>query len=336
MVIVSIFSLLFSFTFTLIFTPHILNLALKIAPFKKGKVDIKEGKRISHLGGVGIFISFLIVVLLMSLHKDFFTSQAKGIILGTTIIFLVGILDDFIELSPATKFLGQIIATFALVVFGATTKMVIAGPVGNIFITFIWMLVIINALNLLDIMDGLCSGITVIAAGAFLVVSFISNNLVTSILCSFIIGAGLGFLRYNFPPARIYLGDNGSMVFGFLLAATAIMIDYAPLKRQIALLTPILVLGLPLFDTAFVILMRILHGRAVMKKSKDHFALRLLTAGWKEPKTLLLMYLFALFFGASAILINRVSNLQGGVILVIIVSICGLALKKIGAIKIDG
>ncbi len=228
------------------------------------------------------------------------------------------------------------VAVTVLVACGVTTKIALIGPLLNIVVTFVWTLSIINALNLLDIMDGLCSGITVIAAAAFLMIAFISQNLVAIVLSSFVIGAGLGFLRYNFPPAKIYLGDNGSMFFGFILAATAIIIDYAPLKREIALLVPILILGLPLFDTAFVVLMRIVHGRPIMKKSKDHFALRLLSAGWKDYSVILAMYLFGLFFAGSALLINRVSNIEGLILLIMIAVICTVALKKIGAIKIDG
>ena len=325
MVIASILSVLFSLIFSLIFTPLIRNFALKAHP-----------SRIPHLGGLSVFFSFLMVVLFMSFRFGCFSPKFAGIIAGAIVIVILGLVDDFLELSPGVKFLGQTLAVIALLVFGVKTSIAAIGPVGNIVVTFFWMFAIINAFNLLDIMDGLCCGIAVIAVSAFLVISFLSQNILSAILCSSLIGAGLGFLRYNLPPAKIYLGDTGSMFFGFILAAIAIIIDYAPLKREIALLTPILVLGLPIFDTSFVVLMRLIHARPVTRRSKDHFALRLLSAGLSKPKALCFMYIFGLFFAGSSLIISRVTNQQGIAILIVIALICGIALKKIGAVKVDG
>ena len=334
MVIVSISSFLLSLILSLVCTPLIGSLALKVQAAKLVTTDGRE-QRIPYLGGVGVFFSTFIITLVMTFRQGALGPELTAVLAGSIVIVLLGLVDDFIELSPAPKFLGQALAVSILVVLGVSTKIAAIGTLGNILITFLWMFAIINAFNLLDIMDGLCSGIAVIAAGAFLAVSFLSQNLLACIICSCLIGAGLGFLRYNLPPARIYLGDTGGMFFGFILAAVAMVIDYAPLKREIALLTPILALGLPIFDTGFVILMRLLHGRPVIRKSQDHFALRLIEAGLTKQKALLIMYLFGFFFAGSSLIINRVSNQQGIVVLLAIVLICGIALKKIGAVKIN-
>lgn len=333
--IIGIFSVFLSLILSLIFTPLVRNLALKIHATKLTKTDIQQEQHIPYLGGLSVFLSFFIIALFISFRQGPLNPEFTGILIGSIIIILLGLLDDFVELLPAPKFFGQALAVIILIVFGITTKIVAIGPLGNILVTFFWMFAIINAFNLLDIMDGLCCGITVIAAGAFLIVSLLSQNIIACILCGSLIGAGLGFLRYNLPEARIYLGDTGSMFCGFILAAIAIIIDYAPLQREIALLTPILVLGLPIFDTAFVILMRILHGRPVIRKSKDHFALRLLKCGLSKRKALFFMYIFGLFFAGSSLIISKVSNQQGIIILITITLICGIALKKIGAVKID-
>ncbi|MFH1045400.1 MAG: MraY family glycosyltransferase [Candidatus Omnitrophota bacterium] len=302
---------------------------------QKAKSDLKQNQRIPHLGGVGVFTAFILCAVLAALYSKAFDGPFLGIILGSLAIVCVGLLDDFIELSPGAKCLGQIIATSVLVFFGVSVKIALLSSGVNIAITFLWTLSLINALNLLDIMDGLASGITVIAASAFWMVSLLSHNPQALILCGIVVGVVLGFLRYNFPPARIYLGDTGSMFCGFILAAIAMMLDYAPLKREVALVTPILVMGLPLFDTAFVVLMRFWQGRPIVKKSRDHFALRLHAAGWAIPKVLLFMYSFALFFAASALLMHKVSNRQGVVILAAITLFCIFALKKIGEIEIN-
>ncbi len=327
---------LFSFIIALVLTPAIRNLALHTFPLSKVKIDVKEGKRIPHIGGLSVCVAFTTVFLWAILSHGFLSSQARGILAGIIIIVVVGLLDDCLELSPVAKFFGQMLAITCLVFFNLTTQMVHLSPIINILVTYFWCLSIINALNLLDIMDGLCSGVTFIALGTFLVMSFLSQNLFAVIVCSAMLGAVLGFLRYNFPSASIYLGDTGSMLCGFVLAAIAMIVDYAPLQREIALITPVLVLGLPLFDTAFVVLMRLLHKRPIAKKSRDHFALRLLSAGWQESKVLLLMYLFALFFSISALVISNVTNRLGILLLITISLICAMALKKMGAVTVDG
>jgi UDP-GlcNAc:undecaprenyl-phosphate GlcNAc-1-phosphate transferase len=335
MLAISIISLLLSLVLSLILIPLICHFSLKVHAFKEVENGQKQKQPIPQLGGLGVFLSFAAAASFVVLAYASPSPESTGILIGSIIIILLGLADDFVELSPTAKFFGQILSVGTLVLFGISTKIAAIGPLGNILVTILWMLAIINAFNLLDIMDGLCCGIAIIAAGAFLAVSFLSQNIIASILCSSLIGAGLGFLRYNLPPAKIYLGDTGSMFCGFILAAIAITIDYAPLKREIALATPILILGLPIFDTLFVILMRFLHGRPVIRKSRDHFALRLLASGRSKQKALLLMYLFGLFFAASALLISKVSNQQGIIVLILIISVCGIALRKIAAIKID-
>lgn len=328
-IFVSFFS---SLILALIFTPLIHKLALKVHAFK---FDIQHKKPIPYLGGLSVFLACVLVTLFISLQKGPQSSELLGILIGAVIIIFLGLVDDFVELSPGRKFFGQALVVIILIVFGVKTRIIAIGQVANILVTFFWMFTIINAFNLLDIMDGLCAGVAVIAAGAFLVVSHLSQNIQAAIICSSLMGAGLGFLRYNLPEARIYLGDTGSMFFGFMLATVAIVIDYAPLNREVALLTPIIVLGLPIFDTAFVILMRHLRGRSVIRKSQDHFALRLLKQGLSKRKALLVMYIFGLFFAGSALIISRVSNQQGVIVLIVIALICGMALKRIGAVKVD-
>lgn len=328
-IFVSFFS---SLILALIFTPLMRKLALKLQAFK---TDLQHEEPIPYLGGLSVFFAFVLVTLFISLQKGPQSSEPLGILIGAVIIIFLGLVDDFVELSPGLKFFGQAVVIVTLIIFGVKTQIIALGQVANILITFFWMFAMINAFNLLDIMDGLCAGVAVIAAGAFLVVSHLSQNIQAAIICSSLMGAALGFLKYNLPVAQIYLGDTGSMFFGFILAIVAITIDYAPQDREVALLTPIIVLGLPIFDTAFVILMRLLRGRSVIKKSRDHFALRLLDAGLSKCRVLLLMYIFGLFFAVSALVISRVSNRQGIMVLIAIALICGLALKRIGAVKVD-
>jgi UDP-GlcNAc:undecaprenyl-phosphate GlcNAc-1-phosphate transferase len=333
MAIISILSVLFSLILGLIFTPLIRALLLRRKAFKKNH---QQKEFIPYPGGLSVFFSFFIVSLVIAIYSGYLDCAFAAVITGSVIIVLIGLLDDLVELVPGAKFLGQTLAVIPLVFFGVHTEIAGIPLAGNLLVTFFWMFAIINAFNLLDILDGLCCGVAVIASAAFLLLAIISGNVLASILCGSLLGAGLGFLKYNLPPAKIYPGDTGSMLFGFVLGSLAIIVDYAPLNREIALLTPVLILGLPVFDTAFVILMRFLHGRPVVEKSKDHFALRLIEAGWSKQKALLFMYIFASLFAGSALIISRVSNQQGIIVLFIIILICAIALKKTGSIKING
>ncbi len=279
---------------------------------------------VSLAGGIGIAVGFLAFYYLFSLVLGL--KLNIKIILPSFVMLIFGIFDDWRELSVLTKFAVQIASTLILVLLGVTTKIVYIGEPVNLFITFLWVIGITNAFNHLDVLDGLAGGLAVIICAAFSVVSFLGGGFDFSFL--FLAFIALGFLVFNYPPARIYMGNSGSHFLGFILAAIALAISYAPLERKIALFSPLLILGLPIFDTAFLILMRIRQGRSALKKSNDHLALRFLALGYSKKKTLLSMLSLCLFFSLCAILVSQLSNLFGSTIIafVLLVSL-GLARK---------
>ncbi|PIP19995.1 MAG: hypothetical protein COX40_07070 [Candidatus Omnitrophica bacterium CG23_combo_of_CG06-09_8_20_14_all_40_11] len=289
------------------------------------KVLMPQG--IPLIGGIAMGLSFIFTCLLwFSLHKGL-SQEARGIIVTSFIMLIFGAIDDRRELSVLAKFLVQIIATSLLIFFGIRTQIVYIGNLSNIIITFIWVLGITNAFNHLDVIDGLAAGTAIIVSLAFFIISLSNGDIKTAILSLSLAMAALSFLIYNFPPARIYMGNSGSHFLGFVLAAIALVISYAPLERKIALFSPLLILGLPIFDTAFLISMRIIKKSLPFKKSNDHLALRFLALGYSRKKTLLIMLTLCLFFSLCGILVSLVSNLSG-ITIIVFVGLVSLALTK--------
>ncbi len=285
-------------------------------------------KGIPLIGGIAMGLSFLITSLIAFAGNANLSAQVAGLMIASAIMLIWGVIDDLRELSISAKFLAQIIATTLLIFFGIKIQMVFFGALPNLLITYIWVLAITNAFNHLDILDGLAGGTAILVSLAFSVISFLNGDFKSVILSLALIGAAAAFLIHNLPPAKIYMGNSGSHFLGFVLAAVAIVISYAPLERKIALLSPLLILGLPILDTAFLIFIRLLKRKSPFKKSDDHIAIRFLRLGFSEGRTLLFMLLLCLFC--------RASNLSGIAIAVLAI-LAGLIITyKIGRVPIDG
>ena len=287
---------------------------------------------ISSTGGIGIGLSFVLSSFFFAFLYLGLSQETIGIITVSVLMLIFGVIDDWLELSILAKTLIQIFTSYLLILFGIRTQIIYIGNLPNIIITLIWVIGITNAFNHLDIIDGLAGSEAIIASLAFFVISVIGGDIRTSVLALSLAGATSGFIIYNLPPARIYMGNSGSHFLGFVLAAIAVVISYAPLERKIALITPLLILGLPIFDTAFLIMMRIFNRRSIFKKSNDHFALRLIRNGHSKEYALLFMLGLGLFFAVSGIYLNQASTLEGLfiIILVVITSlILGLRISKV-------
>ncbi|MCM8771123.1 MAG: undecaprenyl/decaprenyl-phosphate alpha-N-acetylglucosaminyl 1-phosphate transferase [Candidatus Omnitrophica bacterium] len=277
------------------------------------------------IGGLALGITFILGCI--TAFSIYIPQKVQGIILASVIMLIFGLIDDWKELSVTAKFLVQIIATFFLVLFNIRTHIIYIGNIANIIVTFIWVIGITNAINHLDVVDGLAGGVVFIAALAFFIIAFLNNDIKIIFMSLALIGAILGFLIYNFPPAKIYMGNCGSHFLGFILAAIALSISYANSERTLALLSPLLILGLPIFDTAFLIVVRISQGKSAFRKSEDHLALRFLKLGYSKEKTLLFMLLLSSVFSFSGILISRVSN-NFGIAIIIFVGFLSLIVAK--------
>ena len=294
------------------------------------RYNLLVSKGIPLIGGVAIGLSFLFTELFIFLGSGPLSKTVTGIIIASLIMLLFGLLDDWREQSIVVKFLAQIIATAFLVIFGIKTRIVYIGEPLNIIITFTWVIGITNAFNLLDIMDGLASGAAAILCFFLFIASFLRHDINSIILCLGLEGAIVSFLRYNLPPAKLYLGNSGSHFLGFVFAAIALVINYASLENKIALLCPLLILGLPIFDTAFLVLIRMLKKTLPFKKSNDHLAFKFLAMGYSKKKALSLMLGLCLYFCLCGIFVLNVSNIWS-----VFVVICALFVSLIVGIKMS-
>ncbi len=279
------------------------------AALKYGIVDSPDGQlkhqkeSVPYFGGLAIYLAFL-----MSLAFTFeFRHDVLGIILGGTIVVMLGLIDDFGVLTPWTKLAGQLLAVFVLIKSGIRIEIAALPDWLDLLLTVVWMVGLINAFNLLDIMDGLSAGIGAVSASALLVVALLQGDQTIAFMLAALIGSLLGFLKYNWQPARIYMGDTGAMFIGLLLGAMA-MIGKYPSDHALSLLTPVFILGIPIFDTLFVMYIRYQRGLPIFWGSPDHIAIRLRHWGMSVPHVVTTSYVATALVGGIGLLMMTVNQ----------------------------
>ncbi|MBI3584170.1 MAG: hypothetical protein HY096_09535 [Nitrospinae bacterium] len=286
-----------SFIGSLILTPLVKVLSSKFGKVAEVREDRWHKKPTALLGGIAIWASWVIVT-------TFFTPQFNyklPILLSATAIFILGLIDDIVKLNPQVKLVGQIIIASSLTLSGIVIE-IIPYPVISIPFTILWLVGITNSFNLLDNMDGLSAGIAAIASASLGIFLVQSGSYSIAPLAFILMGASLGFLVYNFNPAKIFMGDCGSMFLGFLLSSTAIIGTWREASNLIAtMIVPLLVLGIPIFDTTFVTLTRKLRGKAISEGGKDHISHRLVALGLSERQVVLSLYGFSILFALLAL-----------------------------------
>lgn len=294
----------------------ILTLLARVASSRVGLVaeprqDRWHQKPTPIMGGAAIYLSFVIGFLVFA-PKLISTYAILG---AGTLLFVTGLVDDAIHIKPYTKLVLQMIAATTLVYFGLHLPWVEYQWV-NMVLTIFWLVGITNAINLLDNMDGLAGGIAVISC-VFLATTFLLNGQPSAaILPALLGGAVLGFLVFNFNPASIFMGDSGSMFLGFMLAGTALLADNSRFRSLTSvLLTPVLILMIPIFDTCFVTVARKLSGRPISQGGRDHTSHRLVALGVSPRRAVMTLYLFAAISGGLALALR---GLETTVALVVI------------------
>lgn len=283
-----------------------------------GAVDHPSGRRIHalptpRLGGLAILIAALVPVLWFLPWQG----QVRALVLGALIISLVGAIDDVRGLPPLAKLIGQISAAAVPVTAGITIDRVTLpflgafdlGPAAYL-ISLVWFVAIANMINFSDGMDGLAAGVGAIGALTFAILAASLERAEPAILAAALAGACLGFLFFNFNPARIFMGDAGSLVIGFLLAGVAIS-GVMKSAAAIALIAPLLVLAIPILDTSFVIMKRLKHRLPVHGADRSHFHHRFANIGWSQRRTVLAMYAWCVLMGAIAVAIRYVPYTDG-------------------------
>ena len=260
------------------------------------------------IGGIGMGLSFLATFALYLFSSRTGQHQLSATIIASLVMLIFGILDDLKELSVLKQFMVQVIATSVLVFFGVRTNIAHIGILANIVITYIWVIGITNSINLLDVMDGVAGAVTLVISLSFCAISMLTGQIAVTILSLTLSGMVAGFLFFNLPKARVYMGNSGSHFLGFLLAAIAIMISYSDSSRRVALFSPLLILGFPIFDTLFLIMIRLIKGKSAFNKSNDHLVLRMLKVGYSKKKALFLMAAITFFFAVAGIVVSRSVN----------------------------
>ncbi|PZE19374.1 MraY family glycosyltransferase [Paenibacillus xerothermodurans] len=317
--------------------------------FRVGAVDAPNHRKVHsrimpRLGGLAIFTAFVGAYLVISpAIGSINTDVALGLLTGGTIIVIVGALDDRFDLSPKVKLLGQLIAASIVVYSGAVIDLVNV-PFGDttisltwlaIPLTIFWIVGVTNAINFIDGLDGLSAGVSGIATTTILVLAVMMGNVTVVLLSVILLGSIVGFLFYNFHPAKIFMGDSGSLFLGFSLATLSIL----GFKQAtvLSLLVPIMILGVPLSDTFFAILRRWVNNLPISKPDKSHLHHCLLQLGFSHRVTVLIIYGVASVFGLSAVLLSYMSERQviwGMVVMIaVLLAILVLGAEAIGIIS---
>ncbi|NLM87164.1 MAG: undecaprenyl/decaprenyl-phosphate alpha-N-acetylglucosaminyl 1-phosphate transferase [Syntrophomonadaceae bacterium] len=311
-------------------------LAIKAA-YKLGAIDKPDQRKVHNqtmprLGGLAIFLAFMIVTLISSWGNAAF----YGILAGGLIVFLVGMLDDMYQLSPWVKLLGQCLAAAVAMYFGVIVHFV-TNPFDGLLalgylslpLTFLWIVGVTNAINLIDGLDGLAGGVSAIAAATMGIVSLLHGQTAVAITAFILVAAIAGFLPYNFHPARTFMGDGGSNFLGFVLACLAIM-GTAKSAALISLFVPIVILGIPIFDTFFAIIRRIYKRAPIFMPDKDHLHHRLMALGMSHRRSVLIIYGISAFFGGVAVTLSFITSPKASLLLALLLLAIVIGADRIG------
>jgi UDP-GlcNAc:undecaprenyl-phosphate GlcNAc-1-phosphate transferase len=320
-------------------TPLVKRFAVKV-----GAVDAPNHRKVHtrimpRLGGLAIYLAFMAALLIaLPLVSGEKAHVIWGLLLGGTIVTIVGALDDRFDLSPKVKLLGQIAAASVVVSFGVKVDFVTL-PFGDghsmgwlaIPITIFWIVGVTNAINLIDGLDGLAAGVSAIATGTIFVLALIMGNVTVAVLSAVLLGSILGFLFFNFHPAKIFMGDSGALFLGFSLAALSVLgFKQATL---VSFVVPIFILGVPLSDTFFAIVRRTLNKTPISAADKNHLHHCILALGLSHRNSVLVIYGIAAMFALSAILLSTVAQWVALIVMAITLLVLQVGAELIGIVQ---
>ncbi|MCJ7737274.1 MAG: undecaprenyl/decaprenyl-phosphate alpha-N-acetylglucosaminyl 1-phosphate transferase [Anaerolineae bacterium] len=306
-------------TYLLVFAGALV-LAIAMTPVARwlaprvGIMDRPEARKIHQtpvprLGGGAIYLAFIIAAHILGERYNF--TQFGSILVGATGVSFMGLIDDRWGLRPLIKLVGQILAALLLYASGIYVG-AFHHPLLNVLATVLWVTFITNAINLLDNMDGLASGIAVIAAAFFGLMCSFSGQYLVGALSIAVLGACMGFLCYNLNPANIFMGDSGSLFLGFTLAAIGVKLRFPDNVNFVTWMVPVLVMGLPIFDTSLVTISRLRRRlNPLTTPGLDHTSHRLVNAGLTKREAVLTLYVVAFILGLLAIFVTQASILEG-------------------------
>lgn len=304
------------FAGVLVLSMALTPVARLLAP-RLGVMDIPSARKVHQrpvprLGGLAIYLAVLVAAI--ALGERFNFAQFGSIIVGATAVSFLGLVDDRWGVRPTVKLLGQVLAALLLWATGVRVG-TFGQPVLDFFLTVLWVVYITNALNLLDNMDGLAGGVAAIAAAHFALMCSFSGQYLVGALSIAVLAACLGFLFYNLNPASIFMGDSGALFLGFMLAAVGIKLRFPENVTFVTWMVPVLVMGLPIFDTALVTVSRLRRGlNPLTTPGKDHVSHRLVNAGLSPREAVLVLYVVSFVLGLLALFVTRASVVEGYIV----------------------
>lgn len=339
---------------------YLLTPAVRWIAMRLGIVARPGGRHIHlatvpRLGGLAVYLAFVAAVFAglpveRPIHVTHGTDQLVvtipytaaidrpivGLLLGTTVITILGVIDDARGIAPLTKLLGQILAAVVLLPFGVGMD-VLTNPLGGMFfvgplgqaVTVVWIVALCNVMNLIDGVDGLAAGIAAIAGGTLFVASYQRGDIGTSMLASALIGATLGFLPYNFSPARVFLGDTGSMLLGYILGGLSVLGTYKS-YTALSLVVPLAALGVPVADTALAIARRWRTRRPIFQADTEHLHHHLLRRGLTHRQTASVLYLVTGILGAAALFLSGIHRFSLIAVLGLLLAALAVGARRTG------
>lgn len=296
-----------------------------------GFVDTPEKRKLHAapmplMGGVAIFAGAVIAILLLGFReiRPVSAPQVKGILLAGTLIAGTGLLDDRRGLPARVKLAAQLTGVFILIYFGVHVRLPV--PLwANYLITVVWIVGISNAINFLDNMDGLSAGLSAVAAAFITLLGALNDQYLVSGLAAAVLGACLGFLRYNFKPATIFMGDAGALFLGFLLAVLGIQMRFSN-TNIVTWMVPVFILGVPIFDMTLVVISRLRRGVSPNTPGRDHISHRLVELGFSQREAVLILYLLGGVWGIVGIFVTEASIIEGYAIGAVAVALSAYAI----------
>lgn len=330
-------TLIICFFASILLTPLVKKFAFKVGATDKPNNRKVHQKIMPRLGGLAIFISFLIGMLILQPNETY----NWAILLGGCVIIVTGVVDDIKEISPKVKLAGQILAAFIVVFLGNLNVEFINLPFGgeidfgplSIPLTMIWIIGITNAINLIDGLDGLAGGVSTIALLTIAAMAGVMGLTYVMIVALIVAVSTIGFLFYNFYPAKIFMGDTGALFLGFIIAVLSLL-GFKGITF-ISLIIPVIILGVPISDTFFAIVRRVVNKQPISAPDKSHMHHCLLRAGFSHRQTVLLIYAMSTIFGLAAFIFSQATVWGSLIMIVALILMIEYVVEKIGLIRED-
>ncbi|WP_409252035.1 glycosyltransferase family 4 protein [Bacillus sp. SCS-153A] len=320
----------------LVITPLVIKLAIKFGVTDKPNHRKVHEKVMPRMGGLAIFIGVMVGYFVSDLHNE----KVTAITVGAILIIILGILDDKFELSAKIKFSGQLLIAVMIVSTGLTIDFITIPFVVEKFqlgwmaypITILWIVGITNAINLIDGLDGLAAGVSSIGIATIAIMAGLAGKDLILLISVIILGSTLGFLFYNFHPAKIFMGDTGALFLGYSISILSLLGLYKSVTL-FSIIIPIIILGVPIFDTTFAIIRRVINKQPISAPDKSHLHHRILAMGLSHRNTVLVIYALGVLFSVSAIMMSSVALWGALIILVSLLIIAHVIVETVGLVN---